>query len=96
MSIKQDFLFVKMWFETGQGLLSHIKPFVYIAFAKLIFIDAWMLIAAGSIVWLMACIGIGRFWFSSGLAAEATSIGNRFNPEIQEIKKGVLLRRKKK
>lgn len=89
MNQKQRFLFIKMWFETGQGILSHIKPFLYIIFIKLVWADEWYVILGSAITWLITCIITGYYWYSSGLASEATSIGNKYNPDLQEIKKKV-------
>lgn len=89
MNRKKIFLLLKMYFETGQGLLSHIKPFTYILFTLLVAKEEWVSVGIGGISWAVLCALVGKWWFDSGLAAEATTLANLFNPDLQEIKKGV-------
>ena len=89
MTPTQFFLVGKMYFETGQGLLSHIKPFIYILFTLLVAKEEWISVVIGGICWFVTCLVAGKWWYDSGLAAKAVALSNQYNPDLQEIKKGV-------
>lgn len=92
MTWKDKLIEFKAYFETGQGIGGHIKPFLYIWFTLMVSKEQWFFVALSVIGWGLICVALGWYWFKSGLQQSQTSFSNKYNPELMSIKDSVVKR----
>lgn len=96
MKLKYRFVLYKSYFEKGLSITNYVKYFiVLVGFYSILANTNIYLILGAMIGYAIICFCIGWGWYHWGFMLEEQEVNNNYNKFVKEMRKSVVLKKRK-